>query len=249
MEASLPTADLSQSEPSRDLRWRLVFERESGCHRRVPEPDSSDLTGARRRAIARSLATFQVGESGTGEHIFAAARASGVSDDYFVALRCFVAEEQEHARLLALVLVSVGQPLRTDHWTDHVFVVLRRVKSLRSEVLTLLVAEVIALRYYSALRDGIDNPALADIFGRIHEDEVRHVAFHAATLPEHLGRFSGPVRLVVRALWNVLVAVTSVVVALDHGRALAAVGVTRRRFVVDVHGLRVDLDRRLFSVV
>jgi hypothetical protein len=46
-------------------------------------------------------------------------------------------------------------------------------------LLTLLVAELIALRYYSALRDGVAAPSLACVFACIHADEIRHVEFHA----------------------------------------------------------------------
>lgn len=200
-----------------------------------------------RRALGRSLAVFQVGESGTGEHLFSAASHARAPAWYMQDLKAFVAEEQEHARLLAVVLAGLDYPLRSSHWTDKAFVVIRRIKSLRTEVLTLLVAELIALRYYSALRDGTDDPDLTDVFGRIHADEVRHVAFHAATLPHRLARFSKPVAMIVRALWNVLVTGTSLMVAIDHGTILSATGVSRVRFVRDVWELRADLDKRLFG--
>lgn len=208
---------------------------------------TSILSADQRAIVGRSLATFQVGESGTGEHLFAAAAADGASAEYDAALRAFVAEEQEHARLLALVLHAIDHPLRTDHWTDRVFVLIRRIKSLRTEILTLLVAELIAIRYYEALAAGVPDPGVAEVARRIHDDEVRHVDFHAATLPARLAAFPAPVRTLVRGLWNVLVAATSVVVALDHGAALALAGTTRRGFVVDVWRLRADLDRRLFG--
>ena len=190
---------------------------------------------------------FQVGESGTGGHLFEAADRERVPAWYLQDLRTFVAEEQEHARLLAPVLASLGQPLRDGHWTDRVFVALRRLKSLRTEVLTLLVAELIALRYYAALRDGIDDPVLADVFARIHADELRHLEFLAATLPHRLARFRPPVAGAVRLLWNVLVTGTSVMVAVDHGSVLRAAGLRRAAFVRDVWRLRADLDRRLFG--
>lgn len=229
-----------------ETRWRRALDDRAGAHVGVAL-GAVELTEPVRRAVAPSLATFQVGESGTGEHLLAAAHAVGASVDHVAALRAFVVEEQEHARLLALALDALNEPLRTGHWTDRVFVVLRRVKSLRTEVLTLLVAEVIALRYYSAMRDGIGDPGLRDVFARIHADEVVHVDFHGETLPPYLRRFGRLTRLLVRVLWNVLVTGTSVVVAIDHGAALRAVGVGRLRFVREVWPLRADLDRRLFS--
>jgi hypothetical protein len=126
-------------------------------------------------------------------------------------------------------------------------VFIRRIKSLRTEVLSLLVAELISLRYYSALRDGIDSPDLAAIFGRIHADEIRHVDFHADTLPPHILRWHRPVRWMVRVLWNTLVTGTSVVVAIDHRAALRLVGVGPREFLADVWRRRAELDQRLFG--
>lgn len=209
--------------------------------------DVSPLPAPDRAALGRSLATFQLGESGTGEHLFAAAAADGASPEYDAALRAFIAEEQEHARLLELVLVSIEQPTRDSHWTDRVFVLIRRLKSLRTEILTLLVAELIAIRYYGALAGGVADPAIADVCRRIHDDEIRHVDFHAETLPPRLRTFPRPVSVLVRVLWNVLVTATSVMVALDHRAALRLAGVGPREFVVDVWALRAALDRRLFT--
>lgn len=199
------------------------------------------------RILGRSLATFQVGESGTGEHLFAAARAAGVEQGYFDQLQAFVAEEQEHARLLALALGALGFPLRNGHWSDHAFVLIRHVRSLRTEVLTLLVAEVIALRYYSALRDGINDPTLQDVFARIHADELRHVEFHSATLPAHLRRSPRAVQRLARLLWSMLVASAAVMVSFDHGRALHIVGLRRLQFVRDVWTSRGEVSKKLFD--
>jgi hypothetical protein len=237
------------AEPNADARWRHRFAVTREQHAHIRAADLSDLgdLGGSRRALGRSLATFQLGESGTGEHLFAAAVATGVSDDHLAALRAFVAEEQEHARLLAVVLHGMGAPLRPRHWTDQIFVRTRRSHSLRSEVLTLLVAEVVALTYYGALRDGLRHPVLRDVFGRIHADEVRHVDFHAETLPPYLRRFSPAGQHTARMVWNTLVAGAAMVVAGGHARALAGVGVTRMTFVRRVHRDRRTVDRRLFG--
>jgi hypothetical protein len=226
-------------EGSSATSWRDRFDDRAGQHAEVSSVDPGGLDESVVAAAGPSLAVFQLGESGTGEHLFAAARRAGADDDYLTCLERFVAEEQEHARLLAVVLVAVGHPLRTSHWTDRIFVLIRRAHSLRTEVLVLMVAEVIALSYYGALRDGIRARDLADVFGRIHADELVHVEFHCQTLPEQLRRFPRPVHRFARMLWTVLVAGATVVVARDHGRLLNEVGVSRRTFV-----RRVAADRR-----
>jgi hypothetical protein len=200
-----------------------------------------------RRALGRSLSTFQIGETGTGDHLFAAARASGVDADQLAALQLFIGEEQEHARLLGLVLDALEVARRDRHWTQWVFALLRRSRSMRAEVLTLLVAETIALTYYGALRDAFGSDELGELFARIHADEIRHVEFHAATLPPYLQRLTAFDQLIARVGWNVLVRGSSVAVALDHGRALRFLGMTRRHFLLSVQRDRRDLDHRLFA--
>jgi len=227
------------------LPWHLDFARHAGRHRHVDVDRPATLTPEQRSALAISLSTFQIGEDGTGEHLLAAAKEAAATRRYRDALAMFVIEEQEHARLLALVLRAIDHPLRTSHWTDRVFVFIRQIKSLRSEVLTLLVAELIALSYYSAMRDGVRE--FADVFGRIYDDEVRHVDFHADTLPHHLDQWSTGTRALVRVLWNVLVVGSSVVAALDHRAALRVVGVSPARFVRSVWTDLRNLDQRLFS--
>jgi hypothetical protein len=197
--------------------------------------------------LGPSVATFQLGESGTGEHLLAAASTAHADADYIEALRLFVIEEQEHARLLALVLREMHVAPRTRHWSDTIFVQVRRLHSLRTEVLVLLVAEVIALTYYAALRDGVGDPALADLFGRIHDDEIIHVRFHADTLPEYLRRFPRPIRGTVRLAWSGVVTAATIVVALDHGRVLRRLGVTRREFLKRTWQDRKRIAERLFN--
>lgn len=173
--------------------WAGRFDERAGQHAGVQSVEVTSLDQQAAQLLGPSLAIFQLGESGTGEHLFEAARRSGTDLDYQRCLERSVAEEQEHARMLAVVLEAMRVPLRHSHWTDGVFVLIRRAHSLRTEVLVLMVAEVVALSYYGALASGVRVPDLRDVFDRIHADEVVHVAFHSDTLPEQLQRFPRPV--------------------------------------------------------
>src|SRR5690606_22315869 len=82
------------------------------------------------------------------------------------------------ARRLARLLTAGGRPTLPGHWSDTVFVRLRRLMGLRTELLVLMVAEVVALRYYRALRDGTTDPLTREVAARILADEERHVPFH-----------------------------------------------------------------------
>ena len=221
-----------------NARWRTCFEVLEDQHAEVSCTDVGPLAPIVERGLRASLPTFQIGETGTGAHLIEAAAKVG-DPDYVEALRLFVKEEQEHARLLALVCNSLDIEMLDSHWTDGVFQFVRRAFGLRGEVLTLLVAEFVSNRFYELLADGVGEPTLAAIFRGIHEDEVRHLDFHAATLPEHLDRWPTPIWSLARAIWLTLIVGSTAVVAIDHRRAIRACGSTPLRFFRDVtHTLR-----------
>jgi hypothetical protein len=187
-------------------------------------------------ALVASLQRFQVGEDGDGASLIAKAAAAG-DPSYEAAVRLFVAEEQGHARLLRLLLAAAGAPTIAGHWSDTAFVAIRRRLGLRLELMTLMLAEVVALRYYRALRDGTGDPLLAEVAGRILADEERHVPFHCQRLRAGFAGLPAVARVAVAAGWWLLVIGTAAVVAADHGRALRRLGVGRLRFAIDVAAL------------
>ena len=184
-------------------------------------------------AIVRSLQRFQVGESGDGANLLGKAAEAGPGG-YVEAARLFVAEEQNHARLLALLLRAVHAPLLDSHWSDAVFVRLRRACGLRLELMVLLIAEVVALGYYRALRDGADDALAAEVGGLILADERGHVPFHCQRLRDEFAGWPRGARRAVGALWRILLRGTVVTVAIDHGSALRRLGVGRWQFVDEV---------------
>ncbi|SFL60109.1 ferritin-like domain-containing protein [Streptomyces pini] len=184
-------------------------------------------------AVRNSVQRFQVGEDGDGANLIAKADRAG-DPDYARAVRLFVDEERNHARLLAQLLAAGGAPTLTGHWSDRAFVRLRRLMGLRMELLVLMVAEVVALRYYRALRDGAGDPLTSDVAGRILADEQRHIPFHCERLRTSLAQLPRPLRRPVTALWRLMLLAASLVVAADHGPALRRLGLGRRRFTADV---------------
>ncbi|WP_410632580.1 ferritin-like domain-containing protein [Amycolatopsis sp. cmx-4-83] len=207
-------------------QWLQDFEIEA--ERREQREDPHWARGARLHPdVAKSIQRFQVGEAGDGANLIAKAG----SGDYLAAVKLFVAEEQNHARMLAELLAAAGVPTIGAHWSDTVFVRLRRALGLRLELMVLLIAEVVALRYYRALRDGGGDPLLTEVAARILADEERHVPFHCHRLR---GEFPKAVRALVFGAWRVLLLGVTITVAADHGRALRQLGVGRREFTVDV---------------
>ncbi|MFG3660883.1 ferritin-like domain-containing protein [Streptomyces sp. NPDC047706] len=213
-------------------KWTRQFEDERARRVALDDPDWGHRATL-HPAVWAGVQRFQVGEDGDGANLVAKADEAG-DDDYAQAVRLFVAEEQNHARLLARLLAAGGVPALTGHWSDTVFVRLRRLLGLRMELLVLLIAEVVALRYYRALRDGTDDPLVTDIAGRILADEQRHVPFHCERLHDSLAELPRVTRRPVMALWRLLLVAVCLVVAADHGRGLRQLGVGRLRFVTDV---------------
>jgi hypothetical protein len=214
------------------VKWTRRFEDERERRRAQGDPDW-DRGAALPAAVWTSVQRFQVGEDGDGANLVGKADQAG-DTDYGQAVRLFIAEEQNHARLLARLLAAGGLPTLPGHWSDTVFVRLRRLMGLRMELLVLMVAEVVALRYYRALRDGTDDPLTTDVAGRILRDEERHVPFHCERLHASLAELPRATRRPVMALWRLLLLAATLVVVADHGPALRRLGLGGLRFAGDV---------------
>ncbi|WP_223885385.1 ferritin-like domain-containing protein [Nocardia colli] len=216
-------------------RWVAEFEAKQVARAATGDPDWA--RGANLdAAVARSVQRFQVGESGDGANLIAKAEAAGDAR-YTAAVRLFIAEEINHARMLELLLNACRWKSIRAHWSDVVFVRLRRALGLRLELMVLMVAEVVALRYYRALRDGTDDALTTQVAGLILNDELRHVPFHCHRLRVAFAGSSRAARLIPVLLWWVVLIGATVVVAADHGPALRRLGVSRTGFVLDVIAL------------
>lgn len=208
--------------------WVSDFEAEAERRERASDPDWN--AGARLGPEAvKSLQRFQVGESGDGANLMAKASQSG-DPTYAAAVKMFIAEEQNHARLLARLLGAAGAPLIDSHWSDTVFVRLRRALGLRLELMVLFVAEFVALGYYRACRDGSGDALTSEVAARILDDEERHVRFHSQRLRQEFASLPAAVRAAASWAWLALMAGTVLVVVWDHGAALRQFGVSRWQF-------------------
>ncbi|MCK9901424.1 ferritin-like domain-containing protein [Frankia sp. Cpl3] len=186
--------------------------------------------------LARSLARFQLGEGSDGAGLIGAATAAG-DGDYLAAARLFVAEEQDHARLLGRLLAVAGRPTVAAHWSDSVFRLLRRRAGVSRELMVLMVAEVCALRYYRAVRDGAADPLAREVAARVLADEEQHVPFHVQRLRVDLAARPAAVRAGLAAAWWMLFLPAAAAVAADHGAALRLLDVRPTRFLADAIAL------------
>lgn len=218
--------------------WLSYFEHNRNSRHVIDWDHVLELPPRMRGPLIRSLQRFQVGESGEGRHLRRQAATAG-DPVYEAAIDLFIKEEQEHARLMARILKQLGAPLLKRHWSDACFVLLRRLFGLHHELLVLLMPEIIARRYFRALRDGGSDPLLRAVCAQILHDEEGHVAFHVDYLQKAFGGLSMPARWIVRWLWRWLFRLACLVVIIDHRAILRETGVSKTAFWWDC-GLMFD---------
>ena len=216
--------------------WLAYFRQNRLDRRGIAWHEGIHLHLPLRAALARSLARFQLGETSDGAALNARARrlAEETGDyAYANAVELFIAEKQEHSRLLAIVLEQLNAPLLRHHWTDSLFRRSRHLLGYYEEVSVLLMAEIIALKYYGAVREGCGAPVLEIVCEQILADEKFHIRFHCEKFHKTL---AGRPMLIRAAWWSALTALfvaASAVVAWDHRRAFRALGGSASEFLRD----------------
>lgn len=207
------------------VNWHEYFLRNGQCRHSIPWGDGVHLEPSLRGPLIRSLQRFQIGEAGDGLHLKSGAACTQEAG-YQEAITLFVAEEQEHSRLLGRLLERLNAPLLRWHWSDFLFTQIRRLMGLHLELLVLLIAEVIAKRYYCAVEEGTSDAVLKAICAQIRQDEEGHLAFHCDRLNGALRHLSVPVALCLGTGWRIVFRVFCLGVIADHWTLLHAVGVS-----------------------
>jgi hypothetical protein len=183
--------------------------------------------------IARSLAHFQLGESCEGQLLLARARRAWPDDpDYIAALALFLAEEQEHARLLSHLVARLGGTLVTKHWTDGWFTLARRALGFGFDMQAVMVAELIGGTYFRLLRSTGD-AVVREVCELMVRDEDQHRRFHLDRLVAAQLRWSPLRRTWWTARLRLMFGAALFASWVDHRRALRAIGITRGFFIAE----------------
>jgi hypothetical protein len=176
-----------------------------------------------RTAFVRSFQRFELGEDGDGARLLAKARRAG-DPVYVEALQLLVLEEQRHSALFGRGLEHLGAPTLHAHWSDAAFTWLRRLLGLRTELALFLVAESVAMGYFTALASSAPDEVLRGIGRRVASDEVHHLRFQVDRLRQGFARTPRPARAVVGSAWAVVAVGAATVLVVDHRRAIRATG-------------------------
>ena len=193
------------------------------------------LTNAENQSISSSIQKFQLGEGSDGYHLILAAARYGEEfndPDYLTAIRLFIKEEQRHSHDLGRFMNAENIPHIHATYTDWIFRRIRRFgNSLEGMLRTLLVAETIALVYYSALRDATRSTLLKQICERILEDEAHHLQFQTERLAI-LSRYRSSLRNLFATCAHIGLYTGAVgVVWLDHRKVFQSGGYGLARYV------------------
>src|SRR6185312_3032561 len=183
--------------------WLNHFE----YHAEQPRGASRDSLGAlrpeERRLIARSIATFQLGEQSDGSGLLrAACRFAAAHGDELLPriTELFIREEQRHARLLREFMEEHGIRAKCRHWTDGVFRRLRRLAGFELYLHVLIAAELIGNVYYHALESVTGCQRLRVLCRTLISDELAHIGYESELILELRARKPAALRTLIRLL-------------------------------------------------
>jgi hypothetical protein len=212
--------------------WQQYFQANAVDHG-LPWADPYRLSGAERAAVLDSIRQFQLGENAGGTRLLKRAQSLARSTDdghYLEALRLFIGEEQRHSRILARFLEIHGVACLRRHWIHGAFRKVRALAGLELFMRVLCTAEVIAVPYYTALREATGSRLLRQICQRILEEEAAHLRFQRFTFHRLA---SSRARLIRGAVWSLhrwFTQATAAMVWWEHLPVFRAGGYTFRRY-------------------
>lgn len=224
--------------------WVAYFE-ENHTHRlQIDFSKESELSKEEKELIFPSIRNFQKGEASEGWFLLkCAARFAKKNDmpEYLTAMEWFVREENWHSYYLKQYMDHHQVAACSDSALDGIFRFLRRTGGLRSEVIVLVTAEMIALSYYSALAECVESPALQSICAQMLYDELRHIVFQSYTL------YKMKTNSVERLLRILLMEVTMSVVWVFMSNVFRAGGYSFKRYAGDCLGYlkqSIEIEKR-----
>ena len=204
-------------------QWQGFFAKRSD--RPLPVLDVSEDYSMLPASLARSLAIFQLGESGGGTVIEQARQSDlqGIDLHYADAMALLVDEEHRHANILAMCVRMLGGSLVRQNWTAKLFVFARRLIGLRLKVMVLLAAEVVGICYYHLLATRLPPCRIKELLSQLVEDERSHLYFHCCFLRRHTP--DDWHRWLFVAAWRATMSAAAIVVLIDHRAAIRDLGI------------------------
>lgn len=216
-------------------RWIHYFETRRLHHHAHPSADAfdwrsppPDTTLPAIRALAASLAIFQLGETGGGSRLLVYARRH--ASDYEQAVALFVNEEHGHAALLRQMVLRLDGRLLEKQWSNSLFRRVRNWIGLDFNIQVLLSAELIARGYYGLLARHAPDAVIRAACLQITRDEAGHIAFHTDFFKSRQQAIPAWRAAAWRQQFRLLFRAARLVVWWEHGGALRHCGITWAMF-------------------
>lgn len=223
----MPDVQLKKPTRRESADWLAYFQTNNARLMAVPWEAGAELSPADKRAIAKSVQIFQLGERSEGKHLAHSARqyARRTGDEaYYEAMVLFIKEEQRHARDLGRFMELNGIPIIKKTPTDSVFRWLRHLADLEVSVAVLVCAEILAQVYYPALQRATCSRILIRLCDQIIADEDDHVAFQSQRLAILRRHRPGWMIPVIHAFYRGFFWTTTIVVWFGHRAVFQAAG-------------------------
>jgi hypothetical protein len=162
--------------------WKHYFQHNTWNPNLICPPGRPCLSAEERDLLAHSLQQFQLGEGSDGHGLMRRAKDFATKrnlPELVEAMGLFIQEEQRHSKVLGQFLDRETIPRIQKHWVDGLFRRIRGLAGFEPMLTVLMIAELIAIPYYSAIHDASDSPVLKQITRRILQDEDQHLSFQA----------------------------------------------------------------------
>jgi hypothetical protein len=214
--------------------WLNHFEYHAQQPRGASGGAASELRPEERRLIARSLATFQLGEQSDGGGLLrAASRFAAAHGDELLPhiTELFIREERRHARLLREFMEEHGIPAKRLHWSDAIFRRVRRLAGFELYLHVLITAELIGNVYYRALESVTGCQRLRALCRTLLADELAHIGYESELILELRARRPAALRPVIRWLHRAFFCSAACAVWISHRPVLRHAGHTAAGFL------------------
>ena len=206
------------------IDWVFLFSSRAAARELLPWSHPQILTDNELRLVSGSIQQFQLGEGSDGSGLIrrgSTSRLAALDPNFIPSLELFIKEEQRHSRHLARFLQREGVALLQQHWVDRVFRRVRKFAGLELCLRVLVMAEIVAVPYYTALQRATGSALLQRICANILADEADHLRFQAENLKRlQSSRRSRPSLELV--FWRWFQLGTLLVVWHEHGEVLRA---------------------------
>lgn len=217
-------------EPFNSEGWLEYFRDSQKIRSVIRLSDAITLDESVRKPLLRSLQRFHIGETGEGHHLRKYARRTKDSA-YSKCIDLFIKEEQSHSMVLAQIIVALNGTLLRWHWTNIAFTSLRRILGLKTEIMVLLIAEIIGKTFYQLVAEKIDNALLSNVLSLVVLDEIAHIQFLTEFLDARLSNRNALLRQAVHYIWCATFYAACFVFVADHREVLSALGISRDDFI------------------